>query len=179
MAWVFTQPPQLRPYLDRWREAGRRDTATVGARKLLALAWAGDSLDALLGDPARAEPTVGELVVAEPAASKSAVDEAGVAVAGGGLSDSASVDGERAATAIRAGLAGLAEYLGALWRAIPTDDDPDAVAGWLTARPADERAWADALVQESWSGHRDRALKEFLAAHAGEQGRAARLVEDA
>lgn len=34
--WVFAQPLVLRPFLDRWRHCGQRDTAIAGARKLLA-----------------------------------------------------------------------------------------------------------------------------------------------
>lgn len=34
--WVFGQPMVLRPFLDRWRHCGQRQTAVAGARKLLA-----------------------------------------------------------------------------------------------------------------------------------------------
>ncbi len=34
--WVFAQPMLLRPFLDRWRYCGQRETAIAGARKLLA-----------------------------------------------------------------------------------------------------------------------------------------------
>ncbi len=34
--WVFAHPMVLRPFLDRWRHCGQRETAIAGARKLLA-----------------------------------------------------------------------------------------------------------------------------------------------
>ena len=34
--WVFAHPMLLRPFLDRWRYCGQRETAIAGARKLLA-----------------------------------------------------------------------------------------------------------------------------------------------
>lgn len=34
--WIFSQPMVLRPFLDRWRQCGQRETAVAGARKLLA-----------------------------------------------------------------------------------------------------------------------------------------------
>lgn len=35
-SWVFAQPSVLRPFLDRWRQCGQRETALSGARKMLA-----------------------------------------------------------------------------------------------------------------------------------------------
>lgn len=51
--WVFGQPMVLRPFLDRWRHCGQRETAVAGARKLLADAIrtgvAEEFLDAIVG----------------------------------------------------------------------------------------------------------------------------------
>jgi len=51
--WVFGQPMVLRPFLDRWRHCGQRETAVAGARKLLADAIrtgvAEEFLDAIAG----------------------------------------------------------------------------------------------------------------------------------
>ena len=83
------------------------------------------------------------------------------------------------AAAIVAGLEQLEAALTRLWGAVPRGGDPDDVLAWLDTLGADERPWAVALVQESWAGHRDRALGDFLEAHADDRGRAARLLEDA
>ena len=81
--------------------------------------------------------------------------------------------------AVAADLERLEGGLVRLWGALPRTDDPEAVEAWLAGLDAGRRAWADALVREYWGGHRDRALAQFLEAHAEDRGRAALLAEDA
>ncbi len=45
--YVLSQPLILRSFLDRWRQSGQRESATLGARRLLAQAIATDTLPAL------------------------------------------------------------------------------------------------------------------------------------
>lgn len=139
-AWVLAQPLVLRSLLDRWRLAGQPETASEGARKLLALGLMTETLGLLLAD-----------------VSSETVDVSGI---------------ER-------GLGRLEAELARLWDALPKSDDPGEMLAGLDRLDAAERPWARALVQEYWAAHRERALAQFLEAHAGDQGRAARLADDA
>lgn len=46
--WVFSSPLELRPFLDRWRQCGRRDTANTRARRLLSAAIQNGALGELV-----------------------------------------------------------------------------------------------------------------------------------
>jgi len=132
--WVFSQDMRLRPFLDRWRQCGRRETANSGARRLL-----GEAVGC---------GVMGEFLQAISAS-----------IVGGDLGGTAAFDHTLMAQGLALELAKLAE----IWGALPLAAGPSAVYTAAKAADANASVYATALLNEIWSSQRTQVRDSYLA----------------